>query len=155
VGLTLARTYIRLNVGPLEAFVISESEVGILLYEASISDTLRSQLQRFRTVHYKALPGATGVWMDHHHFLETAVSLRQEHAIFLKKALTGPHRPGYYKAHSPGLMQHLTLQFRNSEDFVSVDSEEQLEAENAKDDAEEVIKKRTDIGPTYTNQSLV
>jgi predicted restriction endonuclease len=46
-------------------------------------------------------------------------------------------------------MQHLTLQFRNSEDFVSVDSEEQLEAENAEDDAEEVIKKRTDIGPTY------
>ena len=55
-GLTLARTHIRLNVGPLEAFVISESEVGILLYEAAISDTLRSQLQRFRTVHYKALP---------------------------------------------------------------------------------------------------
>jgi hypothetical protein len=106
-GLTLFSNLIRLNVGPIEVLTISKNEVGIVLLESEMEDSLRVQLENCQGRSYHHPTGSRYFGIRVRQFCALAKELRSAHTTLIETASSRSRRPMYYKAHSRGLTAYL------------------------------------------------
>ena len=113
--ITLAKKYIRLNIGMIESFVITADYILVVIDKTLVDPTA--------STHYKSHPDAVPLSLSYPDYIDRSATLRPAvYSMINKLGVTHKH-PTAFKAHSPGLVAVLEQSYPYD---VAIDFPEQV-----------------------------